>query len=116
VIVEENRGPLVHDAYAGVFWDDYYLDDIWTFEAQVDDPDGPYDVIGVWADVYDENRGGVLVESFELYPTDDPYFWASDWLGSTTFLDPFYDGYTVDIVAYDSYEDFDWMTVWAETY
>jgi hypothetical protein len=116
IIVEDNRGPLVHDAYAGVFWDDYYFDDVWTFEAQVDDPDGPYDVIGVWADVYDEYRGGVLVESFELYPTNDPYFWASDWMGSTTYLDPFYDGYTVDIVAYDSYEDFDWVTVWADTY
>jgi hypothetical protein len=57
-----------------------------------------------------------LVESFELYPTDDPYYWWSDWLGSTTYLDPFWGGYSVDIVAYDTYEDFGYATVWAETY
>ncbi len=116
VVVEQNYAPIVEDGYAGVYWDQHFYDDVWTFEAVVDDPDGPFDVIGVWADVYDEYRGGTLVASFELYPTDDPYFWASDWFGSTSYLDPFYDGYTVDIVAYDSYEDFDWVTVWADTY
>ncbi|MBX2800929.1 MAG: hypothetical protein KTR31_24830 [Myxococcales bacterium] len=115
-VVITNYAPIVSDGYAGVLYDGYYGDDVWTFEAVVDDPDGVLDVVGVWADVYDEYAGGVLVESFELFPTDDPYFWVSDWYGSTTFLDPFYAGYTVDIVAYDSYDDFDFITVWADTY
>ena len=34
----------------------------------------------------------------------------------TTLLDPFYPGYTVDIVAYDSYDDWDALTIWAATY
>lgn len=112
----DNYAPILVDGYAGVFFDTFYGDDVWTFEATVDDPDGAFDILGVWADVYDEYRGGVLVESFELYPTDDPYFWYSDWFGSTTFLDPFYSGYTVDIVVYDQYESFDFITVWADTY
>ena len=111
-----NYSPVVLSADAGVYWDDYYYDDIWYFEAEVDDADSPYDVVSVWADVYDEYRGGVLLESFELYPTDDPFIWYSDWLGSTTYLDPFYSGYTVDIVAYDTFDDFDYLTLWAATY
>lgn len=111
-----NYSPVVLGADAGVYWDGYYGDDIWYFEADVDDGDSPYDVIGVWADVYDEYAGGVYVESFELFPTDDPYLWYSDWLGRTTYLDPFYPGYTVDIVAYDSYEAFDVVTLWPSTY
>jgi len=111
-----NYAPTVLSGDAGVYWDEGYYDDVWYFQASVDDADSPYDVISVWADVYDEYAGGVYVESFELYPTDDPYVWYSDWLGSTTILDPFYAGYTVDIVAYDTYEDFDYLTVWAATY
>jgi hypothetical protein len=111
-----NFSPMVLSADAGVFWDDYYFDDIWYFSADVDDPDGVYDVVEVWADVYDEYRGGVLVESFPLDPTADPYIWYSEWLGSSTYLDPFYDGYTVDIVAYDSFDDFGWTTIWANSY
>jgi hypothetical protein len=111
--VVTNAAPYVDSAAAYVYYDGYWGDDIWAFEAVVDDPNGVYDVIGVWADVYD---GPVLVESFELYPTDDPYFWFSDWLGSTTRLDPFWGGYQVDFVVYDAYDDFGWMTVWADTY
>lgn len=117
VIVEDgNYDPYVVSAAAYVYFDQYYFDDIWTFEATVDDPNGVGDIIGVWADVYDEYAGGVLVESFELYPTNDPYFWFSDWFGSTTWLDPFWGGYTVDFVVYDSFECFGYTTVWAETY
>jgi hypothetical protein len=112
-VVVTNAAPYVDFADAYVYYDPYYRDDIWTFEATVDDPNGVYDVVQVWADVYD---GPVLVESFELYPTDDPYYWFSDWLGSTTMLDPFWGGYSVDFVAYDAYDDFGWVTVWADTY
>ena len=37
-------------------------------------------------------------------------------MGSSTWLDCYYDGYTVDFVVYDSYDDSDFMTVWAYTY
>jgi len=113
---EINYTPIVLNGDASVYWDGYYGDDVWYFEAVVDDPNGVYDVVDVWADVYDEWRGGVCVESFQLFPTEDPYLWYSDWLGSTTYLDPFYGGYTVDLVAYDVYDDYDWMTVTAYTY
>lgn len=110
-----NDAPMVMDAEAGVYWDSDFYDDIWYFEADVDDRDGPYDVVDVWADVYDE-YDGAYIESFELFPTDDPYLWFSDWLGSSTSLDPFYDEYTVDFVAYDTWDDQDYITVWADTY
>jgi hypothetical protein len=108
-----NFSPIVLGAEAGCYWDSYYYDDIWYFEAEVDDPDTPYDVVEVWADIYDEWDGS-WVDSFELYPTDDPYLWYSDWLGSSTYLDCFYNYYSVDFVAYDTYEDTDTLTVWAE--
>ena len=111
-----NYAPILADAEAGCYWDPYYQDDIWYFEAGVDDYDGPYDVVSVWADVYDEYAGGVYIESFELFPTNNPHVWFSDWLGSSTWLDCFYDGYTVDFVVYDSWDDSDYLTVWAYTY
>ena len=119
--VSTNAAPFVSDAAAFVFYDPVHDDDIWAFEAVVDDPDGVGDVIGVWADVYDEGNGdeesgGRLVETFELYPTDDPYVWYSEWLGSTSTLDPYYTGYTVDLVVYDTFEDFGWLTVVPATY
>lgn len=118
IVVEEpyNRAPYVLDAGAWVYWAPAYRDDVWAFEAFVDDPDGVGDVIGVWADVYDEYAGGQLAGSFELYPTSDPYVWYSEWFGSSTFLDPFWPGYTVDFVVYDAFEDYGWLTVWADTY
>ena len=117
VVVEPiNTAPYVIDSYAGVHWAPAYRDDVWTFEATVDDPDGVGDVIGVWADVYDEYAGGQLVGSFELYPTSDPYFWYSEWMGSSTWLDPFWPGYSVDFVVYDTFEQAGWLTVWADTY
>lgn len=111
--VVTNAPPYILDAAAWVYYDPYYADDIWALEATVDDANGIGDVIGVWADVWD---GDVLVESFELYPTDDPYYWYSDWLGSTSYLDPFWPNYQVDFVVYDQFEDFGYQTVWAESY
>lgn len=110
-----NHLPVVVDAAAYVYWDAYNYDDVWYFESMVDDLDGVYDVNQVWADVYDE-RSGTLVDSFELYPSQDPYVWWSDWLGSSTRLDPFNPGYTVDFTVYDALGDFSVATVWAETY
>ncbi len=118
LIVEDwvNVPPEVLSAEAGVYWEPMSLDDVWYFEAVVDDGNGPYDVVAVYADVYDEYRGGVMVESFPLYPTNDPFLWTSDWVGSSTFLDPFHGGYTVDFVAYDAVDDWGVQTVWATTY
>ena len=110
-----NYAPTVLWADAGCYYDNAYRDDIWFFEADVDDLDGPLDVVSVWADVYDEWDGS-YVASFELFPTADPYIWYSDWLGRSTYLDCFYPNYSVDIVAYDSFDDFGYTTVWADTY
>lgn len=99
-----NLPPEIISVESGVYWDSFNRDDIWYFDAYVTDPNGPFDIIAVWADVYDDYRGGFLVDAFELYPTDDPYVWFSDWLGHTTYLDPFYTGYTVEFVVYDSWE------------
>lgn len=99
-----NYSPAVIYGEAGVYWDERNRDDIWFFEAEVDDHNGPGDIVKVWADVYDFDGGDLYIESFELYPTNDPWIWFSDWLGTSTWLDPYYHGYVVDIVAYDSYE------------
>lgn len=98
-----NYAPVVTWADGGCYWDGYYHDHIWWFEADIDDPNSPYDVVAVYADVYDSYSGG-WVDSFELYPTNDAYYWFSDWLGSSTWLDCSYGGYVVDIVAYDALE------------
>jgi hypothetical protein len=111
-----NRAPIVLDGAAWVEYDRQLGDDIWAFDAVVDDADGYRDLLGVWADVYDESRGGAHIQSFELFPTDDPAYWYSDWFGSTTRLDPFNNAYTVDLVVYDLGEKMGFLTVWAETY
>jgi len=113
--VPVNSTPEVYDGYAGVYWDSWADDDVWVFEAEVDDPDGVYDVVEVWADVYDE-YSGTLADYFPLENTSDPYFWSTEWFNSDTYLDPFYDGYTVDLVAYDEFGDYDVLTIWADTY
>ena len=68
-------------------------------------------MVAVWADVYDVFRGDILVESFPLYPTTDAEFWTSEWLGDSVALDPFYNGYVVDVVAYDSLDAIGVMVV-----
>ena len=110
-----NYAPEVLDAEAGCYYDQTYRDDIWYFDAMVDDMDGLSDITQVWADVYDEYDGS-LVESFELYPTADSLVWFSDWIGSSTYLSCYYTNYTVDIVAYDTFEDMDYITVIPYTY
>jgi hypothetical protein len=104
VMERDNASPLVLEAGAGVFWDGGFRDDIWYFDAIVGDPNGIYDVTAVWVDVYDDFGGYALVESFPLYPTDDPTLWSSEWLGSSLYLDPFYRGYTVEFVVYDQWD------------
>lgn len=111
-----NAAPYINWADAGCYYDGYFNDDIWYFQADADDIDGVFDVVAVYADVYDMRAGGQWVETFELLPTDDPYVWYSDWLGRTTYLDCYYGGYEVDIVAYDTFDAFDVMTLIPATY
>lgn len=115
VVVEQNVPPYVNWAQGGCYFDGYYYDDIWYFEADVDDANSPYDVTFVYADVYDDYTGA-FVDTFELFPTDNPYLWFSDWLGATTYLDCAYSGYSVDIVAYDSYDAVDIITIYPQTH
>ena len=105
-----NYSPDIYWADSGCYWDNYNYDDIWWFEADVDDGNGVFDVVAVYADVYDA-YSGVWADSFELYPTNDPYIWFSDWLGSSTYVDCNYGGYLVDIVAYDMVDAFDVYTL-----
>ena len=108
-----NGAPYVAWADAGCYYDAGYRDDIWYFEADADDPDGALDVVAVYADVYDAR--GEWADSFELFPTQDPVYWFSDWLGSSTWLDCGYGGYSVDIVAYDSFDAYDVLTIVPKT-
>lgn len=109
-----NSLPFIVSGDAYVSWDPYYYDDIWSFEATVDDGDGPLDVVEVYVDIYDDYTG-TLVESLDLLPSEDPYFWYSDWYGSSLYLDP-WGSYTVDIIAIDSFDEFDVYSVSALTY
>jgi hypothetical protein len=105
-----NAPPYLTYADAGCWWDGSSRDYIWSFEADANDPDGVYDVVDVYADVYD-GRGNYL-ESFDLYPDDyDPQSWYSDWYESSTYL---YcgDSYVVDITAEDSFGDSDVVSVY----
>jgi len=110
-----NYAPTITYADSGCFYDASVRDDIWYFEADVDDGDGPLDVVAVYADVYD-GVTGAWVESFELLPTNNDYVWYSDFMASSTWLDCFYRGYEVDIVAYDAFEEFDVVTLYPATY
>lgn len=110
-----NYAPHINWADGGCYYDGYYGDDIWYFEADVNDPDGALDVTAVYADVYDSYTGE-WVDSFELYPTAKATDWYSDWLGHTTYLDCYYGGYIVDITAYDSFDATDHISFVPVTY
>lgn len=111
-----NYAPYLQDGDAFVWFDPAYHDDVVSFTAVVDDPDGIGDVLGVWADIYDDWAGGQLVASVELVPTTDPYVWIADVSAADLWVDPYWGGYSVDLVVYDWYEDFGWITVPLETY
>lgn len=118
VVVDQpvyNTPPAVYDGEAGCYYDRNNRDDIVWFEAWVDDADGWRDVMSVWADVYDDSTGQ-LVQTFELYPTDDPNLWFSDWLVSTTWIDCWYPWYSVDLIAYDSFDEAGGLLIYPATY
>lgn len=94
-----NYAPAFLYADAGCYWDDYYWDYVWYFDADVDDDLGPQDVVYVWADVYD-TRSGYLEDSFELVP-EAGVTWYSAWLGSSTWLNSTWPYYEVVLSAED---------------
>jgi hypothetical protein len=106
-----NSPPYITYADAGCWWDGSSRDYVWSFDADANDPDGVYDVVQVYADVYDGRNQ--YVDGFDLYPDDaNPQSWYSDWYESSTYLycgDP---GYIVDITAVDSYGDSDVVSVY----
>lgn len=115
IIIDDNFAPDIIDAQAGCFYDNYLAMDIWYFDASVDDPDGPFDTYEVFADVYDDLTGE-LIESFELFGTEDPYLWTSEWDAATTYIDCWYPWYTVEVVAYDFDSAWDQVSIIPETY
>jgi hypothetical protein len=94
-----NYAPYVLSAEAGCYWDPSYRDYVWTFDADVDDPNGWGDVFEVWADVYDDTTGA-WVDSFYLNPVDE-FYWSSAWLQASTWLDAAFPYYVIDFVPYD---------------
>ncbi|MFO0745114.1 MAG: hypothetical protein U1F43_05465 [Myxococcota bacterium] len=112
----DNWSPTVVDGDAGCVWDVSTHRDVWYFEAWVDDPDGLGDIWAVDANVYDDWHGGGLVDSFELRPTYDRSDWYEEVPALSTNLDCGYHGYSVDLVAWDSYDDYDILTVYPATY
>lgn len=106
-----NWDPVVYDGDAGCVWDARRAEHVWYFEAEVDDWDGFGDVVLVEARVYDDWRGGDLVDVFELAPTDEPWVWYGEWSERRTALDCWYGGYGVDFVVWDSFDASDVLTV-----
>lgn len=110
-----NVAPYVNWADAGCYYDSYYNDFIWWFETEVWDDNGAQDVVAVYADVYDAR--GTFVETFQLFPEGPtPQIWFSDWLQYSTYLDCYYSGYQIDIVAYDSFDAYDAVTIRPATF
>lgn len=115
-VVVVNSPPLVLDAVGACAYERRSATDIVYFDAVVDDPDGALDVVSVFADVYDDVTGE-LVQTFTLYPAvDDPLYWTGDAVAASTWIDCWYPYYSVDIVAYDAYDDVDVVTIPLQTY
>jgi hypothetical protein len=108
-VVVVDGAPWVDAAAVWVGFDGWQY--VVTFEAWVNDPLGPYDVAAVWVDVWDEWAGGFYVASYELMPTTDPAYWTVAWEAGAAGIDPFWGGYTADVVVYDLMGASTWTTV-----
>jgi len=105
-----NYMPFIEFADSGCYWDNHHGDHIWYFEADVSDGNGAYDVVEVWADVYNER--GTYLESFKLFrETPAPAYWFSDWLQYYSKLDCGWQDYSIDLIAYDALGEFDLTTI-----
>jgi len=110
-----NSNPIIESAEAGCFYDSLLNEDLWYFDASVYDPDSDYDVVAVYVDVYD-SWTGELEDTFTLEEDDTWGIWTAEWFESSTNLDCFYDGYEIDVSAYDAYDGIDMITIIPSTY
>ena len=115
IVVDGNDAPFINYANSGCYYDSSYMEDIWYFEADVEDPDSVLDVDAVFVDIYDVWTNE-LDDTFALDPTEDLSFWFVEWFEYSTNLDCYYDGYEVDVVAYDTLDEYDIITIVPETY
>jgi hypothetical protein len=109
-----DTAPYITYADAGCFWDDYYRDDVWYFDADVDDVEGAKDIVAVYVDVYD-TWDGAWVDGFDLY-YEGGITWYSAWVGHSTYLSCGYPDYVVDFTAVDSWGDADVVSVYPAFY
>ena len=110
-----NSDPIIESAEAGCFYDSVFNEDIWYFDVSVYDPDSVYDVVAVYVDVYDVWTGE-LEDTFTLEEDATWGIWTAEWFESSTNLDCFYNGYEIDVSAYDVYDGLDMMTIIPSTY
>lgn len=104
-----NPPPYFTYADAGCYADDVYRDFVWYFDVDAQDAAGDWDVVEVYADVFD-TWDGAWIDGFELFHEQGPT-WYSAWVGSSTWLDCRYDGYVVDFTAVDSLGQIDVVSV-----
>ena len=110
-----NSNPVIESAEAGCYYDSLLNEDIWYFDASVYDPDSLYDIEAVYVDVYDAFTGE-LQDSFSLDEDSTWGIWTQEWYESSTNLDCFYNGYEIDVSAYDIYDGIDMITIIPSTY
>ena len=88
---------LIQDARATCYWDNWYNDYVWEFDAWIDNYYGPREVAEVWVDVY---QGPHLVDSIPLIP-DYGNHWSInliEWSETNLYCG---NNYEVEFVAYD---------------
>jgi hypothetical protein len=96
----ENHPPKVTWARAVCWPQDEDEVARWRFEAAVTDQDGQADLVEIWADVYDLERGG-YVESV-LLEWYDAFHWETSRDQGETLLDCDHVFYGVRFVAWDT--------------
>lgn len=108
-----NYTPVIGHAYVGCSFDYQAGDDVITFESEVFDDNGAWDVTAVFAYVYNVDRQETLISTFELYrDAYDADFWFSDWWGQEApEYDCYFPYYEVDLIAYDAFGAYGSATV-----
>ncbi len=106
---EWNASPIISYADAGCWYDSYEMDYVWSFEADIFDDDGQWEIADVFADVFD-TWDNSWTDSFELTSWDD-YTYTADWAEYQTYLYCGYGDYEVDFVVYDEWDAYDVYTV-----
>jgi hypothetical protein len=113
---DDNWAPYVVTADAGCFWDPATREDVWYFEAEVDDYDGWRDIVAVEAHVYDDWHGDDWVDGFSLEETAYAWTWYAEYPERHTNLDCYYDRYTVVFYVWDYFDEMGALEVYPHTY